>query len=148
MKVVNLIRRRGSESWTNTFIIDDSVRDPETAIRNAIEEFLKTEDGWKAIEKTNGAFDFGDAVFYVPEKIWKKHGLKLGGVQTIDILVPQDEVLCKDLYECTLCGKIVPDVPEFLSKHLFEKHDIDVESICKNKKGHLKIIFDEYYRDL
>lgn len=95
MYIVNLIRERASENqiWIDTFQVDDSVTNPELALRNAVQEFLATEEGKKALEYTTKDFNWGDAVVYVPEEIWAKHGLKFQEVKSVDIKVNQDEVL-------------------------------------------------------
>ena len=45
------------------------------AARNAIKEFLATEAGRERVGEF-GHFDWGDAIEWVPEEIWVKHGLK------------------------------------------------------------------------
>lgn len=101
MYIVNLIRERTCESqlWIDTFIVDDSVKNPEQALRDAVKEFLATDEGKKANEYACNDFNWGDAVVYVPEEVWAKHGLKFRDMKSVDIKVYQDEVLCDPLTE-------------------------------------------------
>lgn len=97
MYVVNLVRERACENemWIDTFLADDSVEDPEQALREAVKEFLSTEEGKQAISYTCHDFNWGDAVSFVPEEIWAKYGLKFQTFKSVDIKVNQDEVLCE-----------------------------------------------------
>ena len=109
MYIANLVRERRCEDaiWIDTFEVDDSVPHAELAMRNAVKEFLATEEGKKAIEYTSHDFNWGDVVSFVPEKIWAKHGLRFQQVKSVDIFVNQDEVLCSDegyKYHCLNCG--------------------------------------------
>lgn len=90
------MRRRDIEGelWVDSFLADDSVKNPELSIRSAVKEFLSTEVGKKAVKETMHDFNWGDAVIYVPEKIWNKYGLKFMDVTNVNVPVCQDEVLC------------------------------------------------------
>lgn len=97
--IVNLIRERISENevWVDSFECDESVINPEQSMRAAVKEYLKTEEGKKAIKDTCNDFNWGDAVLYVPDKIWNKYGLyPLNRNKSIDIKVNQDEILFED----------------------------------------------------
>lgn len=109
MFIANLVRERSFEGkvWVDTFEVDDSVTDVEQAMRNAVKEFLETDEGKKAIVFTSQNFNWGDAVTHVPEELWVKHGLKFQQVKSVDIFVNQDEILCADddfKYHCLNCG--------------------------------------------
>ena len=103
-RFVALTRERPSENerWTDYFgVVDDG--EPEQKIRDAVAEYLGTPDGQRAIEETCRDFNWGDAILYVPDAIWKKHGItELGDGDRIvirnpvEIVVNQDEVLFDD----------------------------------------------------
>lgn len=97
MYYANLVRERKCEdqTWIDTFEVEDFVENPERAIRDAVKEFLDTDEGKKALSYTCHDFNWGDAVVYVPEEIWKKHGLRFRTVKSVDVVVDQDEVLCE-----------------------------------------------------
>jgi hypothetical protein len=64
----------------------------ESALRAAIKEFLATKEGKAAVENENGNFNFGDAVSYIPDVIWARHGLKhLSDPAETAITVSQNE---------------------------------------------------------
>jgi hypothetical protein len=102
-KLAVLIRERRSENWRRTdyFIIQDVVVNPEEAMRNAINEFLFTDEGKKEITNSFGDFNWGDAISSVTEKDWDKFGIQMKydnqkytiSGETIEIIVNQDEVL-------------------------------------------------------
>ena len=100
-QIIILRRKRHWENakWDDYFIAKGEI-DPEKAMRDAIREFLLTSEGLNAIEETSNDFNWGDAMVYIPEKLWNKHGLETlyeeDRVTTgipIDIVVDQDEVL-------------------------------------------------------
>lgn len=93
---VNIIRERRSENevWVDTFSVQDSVENPEAALRAAVEAFLKTEAGKKAIDQTCNDFNWGDAMVYLSAKDLAPYGLERVTGRTKDVLVNQDEVLC------------------------------------------------------
>lgn len=91
---VTLIRERSweNESWINHFIVSSD--NPEQKLRDAVKEYLQTDDGKKMIEATSYDFNWGDAINYVPDEIWEKHGVKpVYESQAVTITVDQDEVL-------------------------------------------------------
>ena len=102
-RMVAFERERLSENWRRTdyFLADESVSIPIKAMRAAVAEFLTTEDGEESIEDTMGDFNWGDAMEYVPDDIWSKHGLRIkyanepylisGSV--LEVTVDQDERL-------------------------------------------------------
>lgn len=97
---INLVRERrlprGTEMYVDTFEVEDGVKDPEQALRDAVKQFLKTEEGKKMIEYSAGDFNWGDAVMSVPNEVWKAHGLTMVETGIQDIVVNQDEVLCEE----------------------------------------------------
>lgn len=96
MYIVNLIRERASEQeiYVDTFHVNDSVKDPEKALRDAVKEFLNTGEGIRSVSYTSNDFNWGDAINDVPDRIWAKHGLKFCSVNAVNIKVDQDEILC------------------------------------------------------
>lgn len=61
---------------TDYFLIDNQVSNTEQAFRNAVDEFLMTEDGKEMIEVTDGDFNWGDAIVSVPANILEHHGIQ------------------------------------------------------------------------
>jgi hypothetical protein len=97
MRILNLIRERSCENqtWIDTFSVEDYIQDPIAALRAAVQEFLTTSAGQRAVNYTCYDFNWGDAITYVPEIIWNKHGLYFNlNICSIDYKVNQDEVLC------------------------------------------------------
>lgn len=62
MKKVNLIRERKweNEFYVDTFEVDDSILYVEDALREAVKEFLGTDQGIEAVKETMGDFNWGD----------------------------------------------------------------------------------------
>lgn len=105
-QLVILIRERDLEikKWSDMFIISDS-SNPEQSFRDAIKDYLLTEEGSKAIKQSSENFNWGDAIMFVPERFWNKFGIKSiseGENRTISnpitITVEQDEVLIPEEY--------------------------------------------------
>ncbi len=96
-RIVNLVRHRVAESecYISSFNVEDDVDNVEQALRDAVNEFLSTDFGAKVIIQNNGHFNWGDAILYVPEFIWSKHGLhSIRHEESVDIIVDHDEELC------------------------------------------------------
>lgn len=108
-----LIRHRPWEntSWSNDFWIDASKVPSKVLFEQAVHDYLNTAAGKLAIEFTCNDFNWGDAMMYVPENIWNRHGIypldynrpasELGLAPTSSehlstIQVDQDEVLIPD----------------------------------------------------
>ena len=81
--------------------------------RAAVKDFLTTEDGMAAIQNSCEDFNWGDAMMYVPEDSWNKHGIysfdrtrtpeEMGFTPTpnynpVTFTVVQDEVLIPESY--------------------------------------------------
>lgn len=96
-RTLNLIRQRISENeiWIDEFEYEDWVKNPEKSLRNAISNFLNTEEGTKAINDSCNDFNWGDAINSVPESILNKYGLHyiIDKTNLTDVIVNQDEVL-------------------------------------------------------
>lgn len=112
---VTLIRDRYSEdeTWSDVFWVDAIKTSSKELFMAAIEEFLNTPEGQQAIEDTCEDFNWGDAVMYVPEEIWNKHGIfsddpdltpsqrnfaPTSSIMSVTIKVDQDEILIPDSY--------------------------------------------------
>lgn len=112
---VTLIRERYSddEIWSDVFWVDALKTPAKELFVAAVEEFLSTPDGRQAIEDTCEDFNWGDAVMYVPEEIWNKHGIysdirdltpnqrslaPTSSDMSVTIKVDQDEILIPDAY--------------------------------------------------
>jgi len=93
--------------YIDVFRAEDFVINPEQILRAAIKDFLSTPDGEKVIKNTHSKFDWSDALVFVPEEIWNKHGIKSfdlpwEAIKTmpVDIIkVNQNEVLCDQCLE-------------------------------------------------
>lgn len=105
-QLIILVRERDweDEKWSDMFSVSDS-QNPEQNFRNAIKEYLLSEEGKKAIKQTSNDFNWGDAIMYIPETIWNKHGIKsinegesVTVSNPITITVEQDEVLIPEEY--------------------------------------------------
>lgn len=105
-RLVNFTRERRSENWrmTDYFVAEDSVSNPEEALRKAVYDYLFTKDGQWMITYSCGDFSWGDAVMSMTDECLHKYGMerltefrdyKFSG-QPVDILVNQDEVLVCD----------------------------------------------------
>lgn len=105
-QLVVLIRKREWENavWADYFRAEPS-ENPEETFRQAVQEYLMTEDGKEAIKATSEDFNWGDAVMDVPKEQWMKHGLEplqsgdsVVIHHTIEVIVDQDEVLIPQSY--------------------------------------------------
>ena len=113
---VNVLRRRScgldTELYCSCFYIaqDRLPASNEDAcaafLRHIIRDFLKTEEGRCAYEKTFEDFNWGDAATYIPDGFWARYGVSVyssSQKQTfsccgiISILVGQDELLGEEL---------------------------------------------------
>ena len=77
MRVVNIVRERISEEWTTTdsFLVEDRVSNPEEALRNAVRDYMQSEEG---------------------------NGLQFCHQEIETIVVNQDEILFPELQESIL----------------------------------------------
>ena len=113
---VSLIRERCSEHkiWVDDFWVDASKTPSKELFQKAVETFLMTKNGQKAVEGTCNDFNWGDAIIRVPEEIWNQFGIistdfsdspeELGLIpltrgEPYKIQVDQDEVLIPCDYE-------------------------------------------------
>ncbi len=97
-KIFNLIIRDGSYTpariWLMPFLYDNSkIKDPEKAVREAVQDFLKTEEGKEAVEHACGYFNWGDVMASVPDEYFESHGMIPFGDTSISVEVEHDEVL-------------------------------------------------------
>ena len=101
MRVLNLVRERSSENWSriDTFIVEDYVTNPEKALRNAVKDFMQSEDGRKAVEYACGDFNWGDAITYITNDFLGIYGLTICEQDIETVLVDQDELLFPDIQE-------------------------------------------------
>lgn len=104
-RIMNLIVRdmasKDWKIWVENFCLEDSVEDPERALREAIKDFLKsgTEAAKEAISYASGCFNWGDVMSTVPNEFFARHGLrKMSACEAVDVNVEHDEILCNE--EC------------------------------------------------
>lgn len=100
MKTVVFIRERRSEGqfFTDYFLVEDHITDPESAIRAAVETYLKTPEGKEAVIEACRDYNWGDVFNTVPEQILNQHGIHFTE-EGYTICVDQDEVLFPELQE-------------------------------------------------
>lgn len=107
LKLVALRRERTGWSATDYFVADSSIENVEATLREAIAEFVKTDDGKKMVDYAGGDFNWGDAVSSSIDSVLKKYGIErkddrksytISG-EVVEIFVNQDEVLCSEIEE-------------------------------------------------
>lgn len=104
-RIMNLIIRdmasRDWKIWIENFWLEEGVENPEKALREAIQDFLKsgTEASEAALSYACDCFNWGDAMSFVPDEVFARHGLrKISDYGAVDINVEHDEILCVE--EC------------------------------------------------
>lgn len=104
MRVVNIVRERISEEWTTTdsFLVEDRVSNPEEALRNAVRDYMQSEEGKKDIVDSNYDFNWGDVMMNITDEYLKPHGLQFCHQEIETIVVNQDEILFPELQESIL----------------------------------------------
>ena len=103
-KILNVIIQDWSDfsnnknQWVESFEIREDVQNPETALRNAVKEFVNsgTEESEKALDYACGGYNWGDVCISVPDEIFVKHGLTRICKDTVNVFVDHDEILCGD----------------------------------------------------
>ena len=64
----------------------------EIAMREAVEDFLNTDEGKLALRQEAGCFNWGDAIYHIPDEVWEKHGVKfIPSLHQATITVDQNE---------------------------------------------------------
>ena len=113
---VGIVRRRveyrQTEQYCSTYLINaDKLPTPsaeacEAYLRMVIDKFLLSEQGKQAYEKTCQDFNWGDVETEIPKDFWAAFGITpcdngrpFLGCGIIAILVDQDELLGKNLYD-------------------------------------------------
>ena len=99
MKRIRLCRQQ-RDGWSadtvyiDLFDVEDSVDNPEQALRDTVRYFFRTAQGKAAIKQTCEAFNWGDALQLIPDCYFEKHGLHPVHEDPLEIWVDQDEELC------------------------------------------------------
>jgi hypothetical protein len=94
------VRRDGGnvEQWLDTFEHECPVNEVLDRAKQAVNEYLHTEEGMQIIRENYGDFNWGDAMMMMSREDWEKHGLRLLPETPELIEVDQDECLVpKDL---------------------------------------------------
>ncbi|WP_214688281.1 MULTISPECIES: hypothetical protein [unclassified Exiguobacterium] len=106
MRLVNLVRERKSDNShvVDTFLVKDSITEPEVALRDAVKDFLMSDEGKKCVIYACGDFNWGDAISNITDEFLQPHGLVSFNVSET-IVVNQDEVLFSDIQEEVLCAE-------------------------------------------
>lgn len=99
MKILNLVRERKAENWsvTDSFWVEDFVENPEEALRNAVKDFMISEDGKDGIIYACGDYNWGDAISGITDEFLIPHGLRWYNEDVITVIVNQDELLYPDI---------------------------------------------------
>lgn len=115
VRQVNLvIENRFEESmWTDIFLVDASKAVSKEVFVEAVQSFLMSESGRKAVADTGNSFNWGDAEFYIQDEFWHQFGIypydyefnpeEIGlepvrDIEPITIRVNQEEVLVPEGY--------------------------------------------------
>ena len=70
----------------------------EAAVRAAVKNYLRSEDGKKDIKNNNGSFNWGDVAISIPESYYIREGLYPVRVnRSMDMEVEHDEDLAAEL---------------------------------------------------
>ena len=101
MRMLNVIRERKSEDWrvSDSFLVDDRVENPEQALRNAVKDFMQSEDAVEAIKYAGGDFNWGDAIMSITDEYLMPHGLRSADSDAQTVFLNQDEVLFSDIQQ-------------------------------------------------
>ena len=61
MRILNVVRERNSEGWStiDSFLVEDYVVNSEEALRNAVKDYIQSEEGKQDVIDTNGDFNWG-----------------------------------------------------------------------------------------
>lgn len=70
----------------------EQIHDPESVLRGAIKDYLKTDEGKRQLEINFGCFDWGD-VYDIPDSFFAGYGLLKVATPEIDAVVNHDESL-------------------------------------------------------
>lgn len=68
----------------------EHVSDVLTQVRRAVRDYLKTEDGKKAVDNNFGCFDWGN-VYEIPNSFFAGYGLVKVAVPEVDVVVNYNE---------------------------------------------------------
>ena len=99
-KILNLIIEDRAEydnrnTWLLSFLIGETVNDPEEALRSAVKDFITSDTSVArdALESANGCFNWGDVKARVPDEYFVKRGLTPLSDNSDEVVVDHDEVL-------------------------------------------------------
>lgn len=112
---VNLVieNRFEENMWTDIFLVDAGKPVSKELFVEAVQSFLMTEAGRKALSDTGSSFNWGDAEFYIQDDFWQQFGIypydyefnpediglePVRDVEPITIRVNQEEVLLPEGY--------------------------------------------------
>ena len=71
------------------------INDPETTLRTAIKDYLKTDEGKRQVNMNCGYFNWGDA-YDIPDKFFEKYGLTKVVAPNVDLIVDHNESFTDD----------------------------------------------------
>lgn len=140
VNLVTIIRERASENeqWVDSFWVDAKKVPSVDLFRAAVSDFLRTKDGAQAIKDSCNDFNWGDAMMYVPQEIWKKHGIypvelthppkEMGLAPTPNnnpmiFTVDQDELLFDPSQEVTFESSLIFEDDVYVSDKAMQEAD-------------------------
>ena len=71
------------------------INDPETTLRTAIKNYLKTDAGKQQVNMNCGCFTWGDA-YDIPDRFFEKYGLTKVVAPNVDLIVDHNESFTVD----------------------------------------------------
>lgn len=104
MRILNVVRERNSEGWStiDSFLVEDYVVNSEEALRNAVKDYIQSEEGKQDVIDTNGDFNWGDAMMGITDDFLAPYGLRICCNEVETIFVNQDEVLFPEIQDKVL----------------------------------------------
>ena len=81
------------------------INDPETTLRTAIKDYLKTDEGKRQVNMNCDCFNWGDA-YDIPDKFFEKYGLTKVVAPNVDLIVDHNESFTDDFSDDEECEDI------------------------------------------
>lgn len=73
----------------------EQIHNPESVLRGAIKDYLKTGEGKRQLEINCGCFNWDDA-YYIPDRFFEKYGLTKVVAPNVDLIVDHNESFTDD----------------------------------------------------
>ena len=84
-----------STEFVVSFEVRDDIQQPEQALRETVQEFVNsgTDEAKQAISHANGLFNWGDAMTFIPDNLFMKHGLTKINKESVSVFLNLNELL-------------------------------------------------------